>query len=279
MIAAARARVQTAIAAAAQITHDPALVAEIDAADRIDVGAFSVPLPLSARPSPSCYFVRATLDHLAAFYTCWAQRNGWLFEMVLDNDRYKAISLRRDTWTFDIRITTWINGENSVVFEWPTGTTATLVVNAVPTPSLPPVTRARPQVPGAAMQGPLGDVEALLADGGLVFAATDHAVWLIDPAARTSTLLAEFSPMYVRGLAADGGDVLVRTSVSQTIWRIDPTTGTRTPVEMLFDGFIRAFAYLDQTGYVAYDDGRVVAIGVVSRDTTEFGRFPDTRAL
>ena len=279
MTAAAHARDQEAIAAAAQIAHDPALVAEIDAADRIDVGAFAVPLPLSARPGGDCYFVRATVDHLAAFYTCWAQRNGWLFQMVLDNDRWKAISLRRDTHTFDIRITTWINGENSVVFEWPAGTTATLVVNAVQTPALPPVTRARPQVPGPAMPGPLGDVEALLADGGLVFAATDQAVWMIDPAARTRLLLAEFSPMYVRGLAADRGDVLVRTSAGQTIWRVDPTTGARTQVGMSFNGFIRAFAYLDQTGYVAYDDGRVVAMGVVSRDVTELGGFTDPRAL
>lgn len=279
MIAAARARDQEAIAAAAAIAHDPALVAEIDAADRIDAGGFSVPLPRSARPSSSSYFVRATLDHLAAFYTCWAQRAGWLFERVLDNDRYKAISFRRDGWTFDLRIQTWILGENVVSFEWPAGTTATLVVHAVATPSLPPVTR--PRAAGAAMTGPLGEVDALLADGGLVFAGKGHAVWLIDPAARTSTLFAELtggrSPMSVRGLAADGADVLVRTSVTQVMWRIEPT-GARTQIALPLAGFVRAFACLDQVGYFACDD-RIVAIVLATGAQAELGRFADTRAL
>jgi len=283
MIAAAHARDQVAIAAGVEVAHDPALVAEIEAADRIDVGAFSVPLPLSARPDSSSYYVRGTLDHLAAFYTCWAQRNGWLFEMVLDNNRWKSISFRRDRWTFELRITTWIYGENALNFDWPAGVTATLILNAVPTPSLPAVTRARPQVPGGAMRAPLGEVDALLADGGLVFAAKDGAVWLIDPVARTSTLLAEMmrgtDRMSVHGLAADGRDVLVRTFIPSAIWRIDPVTGTRTEVQLYLNGYVRAFAYLDQTGYFAYEDGRVMAIVLASRDATELGQFPEARAL
>jgi hypothetical protein len=276
MIAAARARDQAASA------HDPSLVAELDAADRIDAGGFWVPLPQSARPSASTYLVRATLDHLAAFYTCWAQRAGWRFEMVLDNDRYKAISFRHDGWTFDIQLSRWINGENAVSFEWPAGTTATLVINAVATPSLPPVTRERPRALGAAMPGPLGEVDALLANGGVVFAATGHAVWLIDPVARTSTLFAELtrgtSSMSVRGLAADGADLLVRTSVPQAIWRIDPT-GARTEIAIPLAGYLRAFAYLDQVGYFACDDGRVVAIVLSTGVATDLGQFSEPHAL
>jgi hypothetical protein len=83
----------------------------------------------------------------------------------------------------------------------------------------------------------------------------------------------------VRGLAADGGDVLVRTFIPQAIWRIDPTTGTRTPIQIALPGYVRAFTYLDHIGYFACDDGRLVAIVLSTGDATELGRFPDTRGL
>src|SRR5262245_22569811 len=106
------------------------LAAALDAADRLELGVFSVPVPVGARPnSPdsTIYFVHATLDYLAAFDVTWAQRSGGQFESVLDNDRYKALTFKRDAWTFDLRIATWIFGENTLAFEWPRGTAATLV--------------------------------------------------------------------------------------------------------------------------------------------------------
>ncbi|HET9620787.1 MAG TPA: hypothetical protein VFP84_05455 [Kofleriaceae bacterium] len=281
MIAAARARDEAALAAAAQVAYDPALVAELDAGDRVDAGEVSLPLPRSARPSGEDYFVRDSLDRLVAFYTCWAQRAGWLREMVLDNERWKAMSFRRAGATFDIRMKTWVFGENLLTFEWPAGTTATRAVRAVATPALPPVTRARPPVPGAAMRGPLGEVDALLADGGLVFAAKGDAVWLIDPAARTSTLFAGLArgnpPASVRGLAADGPDLLVRTSVTQLMWRID-ATGAHTRITLPIAGFVRAFAYLAPVAYFACDN-RILAVVLSTGEATELGTLPDIRAL
>jgi hypothetical protein len=258
------------------------LAAALDAADRLELGVFSVPVPVGTRPSSpdsTIYMVHATLDHLAAFYATWAQRSGWQFENVLDNDRYKAITFKRDAWTFELRIGTWIHGENTLHFEWPRGTTATLVSGSrgsAEAPALPPVTRARPPVQEARPTAALHTIKHLLADSGLVFAAKDHTVWLIDPHARSAMLLAEMMrgswEKSVDGLAADDGDVLVLTSVPLTIWRLDPATGERSSVEVALDAFVRAFTCVEHVGYAACDDGRVVAITLATGAVTELAR-------
>jgi len=273
------------------------LAAALEAADLLELGAFRVPVPVGARPSSPdsmSYLVQGTLDYLAAFYTTWSQQSGWQFEIVLDNDRFKAITFKRDAWTFELRITTWIFGENALTFEWPRGTIATLVSGSrgsVEVPPLPPVTRARPAVTHArppvqeaSPPAALHPIDHLLADGGLVFAAKDHAVWLIDPPARSAMLLAEMmrgsSAKSVRGLAADDGDVLVLTSVPLTIWRLDLTAGEHRPVEVALDVFVQAFTCVEHVGYAAHDDGRVVAITLATGAVTELARFPGyVRAL
>jgi hypothetical protein len=266
------------------------LAAALDAADRLELGVFSVPVPVGARsnsPDSTIYLVHATLDYLAAFYVTWAQRSGWQFESVLDNDRYKAITFKRDAWTFELRIGTWIFGENMLAFEWPRGTTATLVSGSrgsAEVPALPPVTRARPPVPDARPTAALHTIDHLLADSGLVFAAKDHTVWLIDPPARSAMLLAEMmrgsSAKSVRGLAVDDGDVLVLTSVPLTIWRLDPVAGERSSVEVALDVFVHAFTCIEHVGYAACEDGRVVAITLATGAVTELARsFGYVRAL
>jgi hypothetical protein len=262
---------------------DPEITAALDAADRLDLGMFSVPVPVGARadsPTSSRYLVQATLDHLAAFYMTWAQRSGWQFESVLDNDRYKGITFMRDAWTFELRISTWIFGENALSFEWPSGTTATLVSGSrgsTEAPALPPVTAARPPDQQAWPIAELQTIDHLLAHGGLVFAARDHRVWLVDPRARTAMLLAEMmrgsTSRSVGALAVDDGDVLALTRAPLTIWRLDPATGVRSSVEVALDEFVRAFTCVERVGYAACEDGRVMAIALATGEATELARF------
>src|SRR4051812_48144005 len=98
------------------------LLAALDAADVLELGLFSVPAPVGTRassPGSRIYLVEGTLDHLAAFYTTWAEQRGWQLEAVLDNDRFKAFTFKRDAWAFELTIATWIFGESSLTFEWP----------------------------------------------------------------------------------------------------------------------------------------------------------------
>jgi hypothetical protein len=270
---------------------DPeSLATALEAADALDLGVFRVPVPVGARPSSpgsTSYLVQATIDDLAAFYTTWAAQRGWSFEIVLDNDRYKALAFKRDAWTFELRISTWIFGENTLTFGWPGGAIATRVSarrGSVEAPALPPVTHARPPVQAAASPASLHPIDHLLADGGLVFAAKDHSVWLIDPPAGSAMLLAKMMgggrATSVRGLAADDGDVLVMTSVPLTIWRFDRATGERGSVEVALDAFVQAFTCVEHVGYAACDDGRIAAIALATGAITELARVPGgVRAL
>lgn len=269
--AARRMRDEAKLAAAAQVAQDPALVAEIDEMDRliVDELAVAVPLPVSAqREAPSCASINfqaaGSVQHVAALYRCWAQREGWVIDDILDNDRHVAVTVRRpdSKLQFELRIGHWIFGRVTLAIEFPHEVNATILPGKRHTsgcPAPPPITRERlPALPPPATEIFLDSPEALLADGGLLFVSQHEAIWMIDPHAKTKTLVASLPRTRVRGLVAlDDGTILGFSALPITLYRLPAGSTIAVTTNSTYG---RALARIGDVAYVLSDSGRLIEV-------------------
>jgi hypothetical protein len=292
MHAGRRAREQAKIAASAAVPVDPALVAEIEAIDRVVVEELGVklPLPLYAELQTSrdartvTYLATGELVHLGALYRGWAASAGWLFESVLDNDRYAAFELRREGVVIGVRLNPWIYGKIQIAIELPRPFTATVVPGKrppSPAPKFPPITRERlPALPSPSEATVLDQPVALLADGGLVFVANEYDVWMIDPGARAKTLVASKQGVRMRALVPDGTGLLGMSATPVTLHRIGGA-GTEPIVVKEDQSYGIALCCVGATAFIACDDGRILAVRVPTGELVEeaAGFTKELRAL
>jgi hypothetical protein len=280
-------RDREAVTAAAAVTYDPALVAELEVIDRLVVDEIALPLPLSAQRQAAnndrCIdFVAAgSARHIAALFRCWAQRERWAVETVLDDDTRQAFELRRDQHRIEVRIATWIHSRVSIAIEFPRSVTATVVrghrSNVRPPPP-PPITRERlAEVPAAGAESIdiLDMPDAVLADGGLVFVSKDKNVWMIDPHARTTILVAASLDRTLRGLVADGPALVGFASLPVAQWRFEDATMLPLTTDSTY---ALSFTMIDGTSFVGCDDGRLLRASSTGA-VAEIARFGKCRAL
>jgi len=282
MEAGRRAREQAKIAADAAVPVAPALVAELAKMDRLVVEELrlSLPLPLWAElqtsrdPKTVTFLASGELAHLRALYRSWAPGAGWLVDMVLDNDRHSAFELQRERIVIGVRLHPWINGRIQISIELPRPLVATVVPGekrVVVAPKLPPITRERlPALPAEATS--LDQPVALLADGGLVFVANEYDVWMIDPHARTKTLVGSKQGVRMRALVPDGVGLLGMSATPVTLHSIG-VTGVA-PIVVDDRAYGIALCRVGSTGFIGCDDGRILVVKLPTGEVVaEIGGF------
>jgi hypothetical protein len=286
-----RARDEAQLAAAAQVEHDPALVAELDEIDRlvVDELAVAVPLPISAQRETSSgatlsFTAAGPFEHVGRLYRCWAQREGWLIDDVLNNSRHQVFSVRRpdSKLQLEFRLGHWIHGRVTLAIEFPRAVEATILpgkrnIAGAPPPS--PVTRERwPAVPSPAAAGANNSPDALLADGGLVFLSTEDRLWQIDPHAGTETLVVLLPRTRLRGLVAlDDGSLIGFSALPITLHHLPSGSTLAVTTDSTYG---RALTRIGDRAYVLSDRGRVIEVNLSTGAVADVADFPhDARSL
>jgi hypothetical protein len=273
---------------AAKQLIDPALLLQLDDANRLVAGDITVPVPAGARawspdhprytPGPDGAIkvelgVYSTVAAMRALYTCWARSEGWQLEATAPRDFAfdgDVVAMGASGWRatkaarrFEIVLGQWIGGQVIVGFHFRSAQEAIYETGRGETaPSLPSVRRS---LPIATLETtPLEEPRALVCDRGLVYLNDRDRIRMVDPAARQLWLLAgggdgapddgrpeQVSFRGTSGLAVD----------DHGLWIIERSRGTLRRF-VLADDLVSTIARdLQRPTHVALADGLLYIVG------------------